>query len=97
MIYYIQRIVGVQKQIYTTRDTLTLQEMDMHVNIGTPQDTQMKTKIIVELLQVIQIMLEVHGVINLVIQIAGTGVTCRYVEVSKSIPIHTYRSDVNQM
>jgi hypothetical protein len=71
--------------------------MDIHVNIGTPQDTQMKTKIIVELLQVIQIMLEVHGVIHLVIQSAGTGVTCRYVEVSKIIPIYTYRRDVNQM
>jgi hypothetical protein len=51
--------------------TLTLQEMDIHVNIGTPQDTQMKTKIIVELLQVIQIMLEVHGVIHLVVQESG--------------------------
>ena len=71
--------------------------MDIHVNIGTPQDTQMKNTIIVELLQVIQIMLEVHGVIHLVVQESGPGVTSRYVEVSNIIPIHTYRSDVNQM
>ena len=71
--------------------------MDIHVNIGTPQDTQMKNTIIVELLQVIQIMLEVHGVIHLVAQESGPGVTSRYVEVSNIIPIQTYRSDVNQM
>jgi hypothetical protein len=68
MIYYIQRIVGVQKQIYTTRDTLTLQNRDTHVNTGKAQkNTMQKNETFVELLQVIQIMLEVHGVMHLVV------------------------------
>ena len=75
------KIVGLQQQIYSTMDALTLQERDMHANIGkTAQYTVQKNKIIAELLQVIQIMLEVHGVIP---QIGGIGVTYRCVEVSK--------------
>lgn len=53
--------------------------MDIHVNIGTPQDTLQKKKIIVGLLLQIMIMQEVHGVIH---PMVGIGVTCQYVEVS---------------
>jgi hypothetical protein len=96
MFYNIQKIAGFQQQIYTTRDTLTLQRMVLHVCIGkTSEVTIQKRKIIVELLQVIKIMLMVLGVIHLVVD--GKGVTYRYVKVSKMIPIHTYRSGVNQM
>jgi hypothetical protein len=42
-------------------------------------------------------MLEVLGVIHLVVEKPGKGVTYQYVEVSKFVPIHTYRSGVNQM
>lgn len=52
-----------------------------YANIGkTAQYTVQKNKFIAELLQVVQIMLEVHGVIP---QIGGKGVTYRCVEVSK--------------
>ena len=34
MFYNIQKIVGFQQQIYTTRDTLTLQRVVLHVGIG---------------------------------------------------------------
>lgn len=81
-VYYIKKIVEVQQQIYSTRGTLTLPEKDIHVNTGkTYHYTGQKKKIIVGLLQVIQTMLEVHGVIP---QIAGIGVTYRCVEVSKT-------------
>ena len=45
----------------------------------------------------IQIIMEVHGVIYLVVEKAGIGVTYQYVEVSKFIPIHTIRSGVKQI
>ena len=59
--------------------------MVMHVHIGkTPHSIVMKMQIIVELLQVIQIMMEVHGVIYLQ---DGKDVTYQYVVVSKVNPI----------
>lgn len=66
----------------------------MHVDIGTLQNTPRKIKIIVGLLQVMEIMLEVHGVIHLGV---GEGVKYQYVEASKLISIHTYTSGVKQM
>ena len=45
----------------------------------------------------IQIILEVHGVIHLVVKTTGIGVTYQYVKVSKFIPIHTIRSGVKQI
>jgi hypothetical protein len=76
-IYHIQKIVETQQQIKTTRDTLILQERDIHVNTGkTPESITMKKKIIVGILAGIHIMMEVHGVLHLVV---GIGVTCRYV------------------
>jgi hypothetical protein len=72
--------------------------VDIHVDTGkTHQDTVQKIKIIVGLLQVIQIMLEVHGVIYLVLKNTGIGVAYQYVKVSKFIPIHTIRSGVKQI
>jgi hypothetical protein len=72
--------------------------VDIHVDTGkTHQHTIQKNTIIVGLLQVIQIMLEVHGVIYLVVKKPGIGVTYQYVEVSKFIPIHTIRSGVKQI
>ena len=59
--------------------------MDIPVDTGTLQDTPQKKKIIVGLLQMIQIMLEVHGVIYPVVENAGIGVTYQYVKVSKDI------------
>jgi hypothetical protein len=50
MIYFIQKIVDYHLQIYTTRDTSTLQKMVMHVDIGTLQCTVQKNTIIVGLL-----------------------------------------------
>ena len=68
----------------------------MHVNIGkTSEVTVQKRKIIVGLLQVIMIMLEVHGVIHLLV--GGKGVTYRYVKVRQFILINTYISGVKQM
>ena len=66
----------------------------MHVNIGTLHNTPRKNKTIVGLLVGIQIMMQVHGVIHLMV---GTGVTYLYAEVSKIIPIHIYRNGINQM
>jgi hypothetical protein len=61
--------------------------MDIHVTIGKmAQDTVQKTKIIVGLLMEIMTMLEVPGVIHLVRQEVGTGVTYQCVEVSKMYP-----------
>jgi hypothetical protein len=71
--------------------------VDIHVDTGTLQHTIQKKKIIVGLLQVIYIMLGVHGVIYLVVEKAGIGVTYQYVKVSKFIPIHTIRSGVKQI
>jgi hypothetical protein len=71
--------------------------MDIHVNIGTLQNTIQKNTIIVGLLVQMEIMLEVHGVIHLVGVQVGTRVTYQYVEVRQYIPIQIYRSGVNQI
>jgi hypothetical protein len=71
--------------------------MDIHVNIGTLQNTIQKNTIIVGLLVEMEIMLEVHGVIHLVRVQVGTGVAYQYVEVRQYIPIQIYRSGVNQI
>jgi hypothetical protein len=72
--------------------------VDIHVDTGKMhQNTIQKNTIIVGLLKVIQIMLEVHGVIYLVLKNTGIGVTYQYVKVSKFIPIHTIRSGVKQI
>jgi hypothetical protein len=71
--------------------------MDIHVNIGTLQNTLQKNAIIVGLLVEMQIMLEVHGVIHLLRVEVGTGVAYLYVEVRQYIPIQKYRSGVNQI
>jgi hypothetical protein len=55
--------------------------MDIHVNTGTPQDTVQKKEIIAGLLVQVEIILEVHGVIPLMVKV-GIGVTYQYVEVS---------------
>jgi hypothetical protein len=71
--------------------------MDIHVNIGTLQNTIQKNTITVGLLVEMEIMLEVHGVIHLMRLEVGTGVTYQYVEVRQYIPIQIYRSGVNQI
>ena len=98
VIYFIQKIVDDHQQIYNIRETLALQEVDIHVNTGQrANSTVEKIKIIVGLLVEMEIMLEVHGVIHLVVEKPGIGVTYQYVEVSKFIPIHTIRSGVKQI
>jgi hypothetical protein len=72
--------------------------MDIYVNIGnTSKDTEQKKKIIVGLLVEIVIIVEVHGVIQLVRVEVGTCVTYQYVEVRQYIPIQIYRRGVNQI
>jgi hypothetical protein len=72
--------------------------VDIHVDTGkTYNITVQKNKIIVGLLQMMQIMMEVHGVIYLVVKKNGIGVAYQYVEVSKFIPIQTIRSGLKQI
>ena len=72
--------------------------MDIHVDTWkTYNITVQKNKIIVGLLQMMQIMMEVHGVIYLVVKKNGIGVAYQYVEVSKFIPIQTIRSGLKQI
>jgi hypothetical protein len=72
--------------------------VDIHVDTGkTHQNTVQKITIIVGLLVEMEIMLEVHGVLHLVVEKPGIDVTYQYAEVSKFIPIHTIRSGVKQI
>jgi hypothetical protein len=69
--------------------------VDIHVDTGQrAHNTVEKIQIIVGLLVEMEIMLEVHGVLHLVVEKPGIGVTYQYVEVSKFIPIHTIKSAV---
>jgi hypothetical protein len=64
--------------------------VDIHVDTGQRAHNTVEKIQIVEM----EIMLEVHGVLHLVVEKPGIGVTYQYVEVSKFIPIHTIRSAV---